>query len=99
MLLKSLSIQNFHFLAGFALTLCLPLAMAESPAFAVRGSQLTGPDQQDRGEPDWLAKMSNWKRGPNGQHATWLAAMRAWRTEQRVKIGYDDAQYRRPDLL
>jgi len=30
---------------------------------------------------------------------TWLAGMKAWRTEYLKKIGYSDAEYRRPELL
>ncbi len=76
----------------------LPAAMAAPIPIDVRGSQIAGPDQQDIGEADWLARLNNWKRDPNGKHEAWLAAMRSWRTGQLAKIQYDDAQYRRPEL-
>lgn len=75
-----------------------PAAAAEAPKIEPRGSQLPGPDQQDLGEADWLARLNNWKRDTTGQHGPWLEAMRSWRAEQLGKIGYDDAQYRRPEL-
>ena len=87
-----------HCLVGVLLANPGPAAAAEPPSIEVRGSQILGPDQQDSGEADWLARLNNWKRDATGQHAPWLAAMRSWRAERLAGIGYDDAQYRRPEL-
>jgi len=87
-----------HCLAGILLANAGLASAAEAPKIEVRGSQILGPDQQDSGEADWLARLNNWKRDTTGQHAPWLAAMRSWRAEQLAKTGYDDAQYRRPEL-
>ena len=72
--------------------------LAAAPVIEVRGSQILGPDQQDLGEPDWLARLNNWKRDTEGQYAPWLAAMQTWRSTRLAQIGYDDADYRRPEL-
>ena len=51
-------------LAGYFLSAAV--ATAAPISIEVRGSQLLGPDQQDVGEADWLARLNNWKRDPNG---------------------------------
>lgn len=89
-----------------ALSLGVASVHAASPAekgrdampITERGTQISGPDQDDRGEPEWQARMDNWRRDPGGTHAAWLRAMRLWRDEQRRRIHFDDAQYRRPDM-
>jgi formylglycine-generating enzyme required for sulfatase activity len=41
--------------------------------------------------------------GPPGTDAadqkTWLADLRQWRNERRIRIGFDDSQYKRPEFL
>lgn len=82
-----------------ACTQAAPADAASDPMkITVQGTQIAGPDQDDRGEPDWLARMNNWRRDPAGTHAAWLRAMQAWREAERRRIGFDDAQYRRPEL-
>ena len=80
---------------------CLLFAIlhAAPPSLEFKGSQIVGPDQDDRGEQDWLAKLNNWKRDPAGAHAAWLQQMRAWRSTELAKMGYSDAEYRRTELL
>ncbi len=34
----------------------------------------------------------------NGSRGQWLREMKSWRTEHLTRMGYDDAQYRRPEL-
>ncbi|MCV2358665.1 formylglycine-generating enzyme family protein [Paucibacter sp. TC2R-5] len=90
-------------LAGL-ITIGLLLTMAVQGQAATveikpRGSQIAGPAQEDRGEPDWQARMNNWQRDSAGEFEPWLQAMRAWRTQQLKAMAYDDAQYRRPELL
>lgn len=76
----------------------MTVVVAELPAIELRGSQILGPAQQDLGEADWLARLNNWKRDTQGQYPAWLQAMQNWRNSQRASMGYDDAQYRRPEL-
>lgn len=73
-------------------------ARADAVRIELKGSQLSGPAQEDRGEEPWRAALDNWKRDYAGSRAAWLDAMRAWRTEQLRRIGYDDRHYRRPEL-
>lgn len=38
--------------------------------------------------------------GPgSGEHQAWLNDLRQWRRERLIRMGYDDAEYRRPELL
>jgi len=72
---------------------------AEPLKVEVRGSQLVGPAQQKTSDPAWLTGLNNWKLDTTGTTSEWLTVMRAWRQERLAKINYDDAQYRRPELL
>ena len=36
--------------------------------------------------------------GAGVDNAAWFAAMQQWRTQQKAAIGYDGAQYDRPEL-
>jgi len=80
---------------GFA---CALRAANAEVKIEVRGSQIAGPAQEDRGEEAWRAALDNWKRDYAGSRAAWLVALRAWRAEQLQRLRYDDAQYRRPEL-
>ena len=85
---------------GLIFGLSAQFLRGQTTTIELRGSQISGPAQQKIGtDPDWFASMTNWRRDPTGAHAEWLQAMRAWRKEQLAKIHYDDAQYRRPELL
>ena len=35
----------------------------------------------------------------SGEHQAWLDDLRQWRHERLIRMGYDDAEYRRPELL
>lgn len=74
------------------------VTQAQDVKIEVRGSQIVGPAQQDQGEPDWMARLNNWKRDVAGARSGWLQAMQAWRSEQWKKLGYDGAEYQRPEL-
>ena len=85
---------------GLIFGLSAQFLRGQTTTIELRGSQIPGPAQQKIGtDPDWFANMTNWRRDPAGAHAEWLRAMRAWRQEQLARIQYDDAQYRRPELL
>ena len=50
--------------------------------------------------PGWpFATIGKWKMDVNAAAEGWLAALTVWRREHLIRIGYDDAQYRRPELL
>jgi gamma-glutamyl hercynylcysteine S-oxide synthase len=49
--------------------------------------------------PPWPKSLfGQWRLEPIAEAAGWLEAHRAWRHEHLTRIGYDDAQYRRPEL-
>lgn len=52
------------------------------------------------GAPGWpFADIGHWKIDPGRSADDWVAELRDWRREHLVRIGYDDANYHRPELL
>jgi gamma-glutamyl hercynylcysteine S-oxide synthase len=50
--------------------------------------------------PGWpMANIGQWRIDVQGSVATWLAEMKVWRHEHLIRMGYDDAEYRRPEFL
>jgi formylglycine-generating enzyme required for sulfatase activity len=49
--------------------------------------------------PGWpFAEIGHWKMDVNGTADDWLRDLRDWKREHLVRIGYDDTNYRRPEL-
>ena len=49
--------------------------------------------------PGWpFANIGKWQIDVAGSAEGWLAALTVWRREHLFRLGYDDAQYRRPEL-
>ena len=48
--------------------------------------------------PGWIAEAQSIMRVEPDQYQNWLSDMQAWRAERLIRIGYSDAQYRRPEL-
>ncbi|NRF65816.1 SUMF1/EgtB/PvdO family nonheme iron enzyme [Aquincola sp. S2] len=49
--------------------------------------------------PGWpFAEIGHWQIDVNAASADWLQGLREWRHEHLIRIGYDDAAYRRPEL-
>jgi gamma-glutamyl hercynylcysteine S-oxide synthase len=49
--------------------------------------------------PGWpFAEIGHWKVDVNASADDWIAELEDWRREHLVRIGYDDANYRRPEL-
>jgi formylglycine-generating enzyme required for sulfatase activity len=49
--------------------------------------------------PGWpFAEIGHWKMDVDGTADDWLRDLRDWRREHLVRIGWDDANYRRPEL-
>ncbi|MBB5208297.1 SUMF1/EgtB/PvdO family nonheme iron enzyme [Chiayiivirga flava] len=51
------------------------------------------------GAPGWpFAEIGHWMIDPNDSADDWVAELADWRREHLVRIGYDDGNYRRPEL-
>jgi len=49
--------------------------------------------------PGWpFAEIGHWKMDVDGSADDWIAELTDWRREHLARIGYDDANYRRPEL-
>ena len=49
--------------------------------------------------PGWpFAEIGHWKMDVDGSVDDWIAELTDWRREHLARIGYDDANYRRPEL-
>jgi iron(II)-dependent oxidoreductase len=50
--------------------------------------------------PGWpFAEIGHWKIDANASSDDWIRELQDWRREHLVRIGFDDANYRRPELL
>ena len=61
---------------------------------------LTGPYLPTPGKaPGWpFAEMGRWKIDADGAADEWVQGLIEWRREHLIRIGFDDALYRRPEL-
>src|ERR1700690_1547079 len=84
-------------LAFIPLAYC-SLALAQVSPVQPQGSQIPGPAQGGAGL-DWYSEMTNWRRDSAAAFPRWQEALRVWRNEQHIRMGYDDSEYRRPELL
>ncbi|MGH8221608.1 MAG: formylglycine-generating enzyme family protein, partial [Woeseiaceae bacterium] len=49
--------------------------------------------------PAWpMTNIGQWQVDVDGSAGAWLAAMREWRREHLIRIGYDDTEYRRVEF-
>ena len=49
--------------------------------------------------PGWpFAEIGHWKMDVGGSADDWVQELQDWRQEHLIRIGYDDANYRRPEL-
>ncbi len=50
--------------------------------------------------PGWpMANIGQWRIDVNAAVPVWLEEMRVWRAEHLIRMGYDDSEYRRKELL
>ena len=78
-----------------AAALCL---MAQDTRYQPDGSQIPGPGHPTA-DPGWMAELRQWETDRADVHQGWLADLRRWRHERLIRMGYDDSEYRRPELL
>ena len=70
---------------------------AQDTQYPPDGSQLPGPGR--RSTPEWVEELSEWETATQIEHDSWLRDLKQWRHERLIRMGYDDAEYRRPELL
>ncbi|HUB34909.1 MAG TPA: hypothetical protein VMA31_17865, partial [Bryobacteraceae bacterium] len=80
-----------------ALLFLLPLA-AQDTRYPPEGSQIPGPGQTPP-QPQWVTSLLQFRASGNSEFAAWLADLKQWRHERLIRMGYDDAEYRRQELL
>ena len=86
----------FALAAGAALHLSAQVPVVETDLKHTIGPHLTLPGKT----PAWpLSNIGKWRIDVNASVEAWLADVKVWRTEHYIRMGYDDAQYRRPELL
>ena len=71
--------------------------VAQVNKYRPTGEQIPGPASAPP-MPGWLGEMEGWARERPSEFQDWLSDIQAWRAEYLVRIGYNDAEYRRPEL-
>ena len=73
----------------------LPVATEYKFSHVTTGRYLPTPGKA----PSWpFAEIGHWQVDANGSADDWIRELRDWRREHLTRIGYDDANYRRPEL-
>ncbi|MEO5962304.1 MAG: SUMF1/EgtB/PvdO family nonheme iron enzyme, partial [Thermomonas sp.] len=73
----------------------LPVATEYKFSHVTTGRYLPTPGKA----PSWpFAEIGHWRIDPNASADDWIRELRDWRREHLTRIGYDDANYRRPEL-
>jgi len=72
------------------------VTLAQDTRYPPDGSQIPGPGRT--ATPDWVKELSEWQIASSGEHAAWLHDLKQWRHERLIRMGYDDSEYRRPEL-
>ena len=73
------------------LLLLAPFLFAQDTAVQPQGGQFPGPSKSPA--------LHDSPADAEAAHQAWLTDLKTWRTERLTRMGYDDAQYRRPELL
>lgn len=86
--------------AVFALVIAAMFSASSSSAqdtsLQMRGEQIDGPACASL--PEWYLRAPT-GRCTQAQIDAWLTDMRHWRMERRIRVGFDDAQYQRPEFV
>jgi len=70
---------------------------AQDTKFEPKGEQIPGPDDA-KTYTGQCCYRSDEIKDPAQAFKTWIEDVRHWRTERRIRIGYDGSQYERPEL-
>ena len=79
---------------------CAAVLIAASAIAAAQETKYR-PVGQQIPAPDCLTVRDIWETTPcnDAAHQLWLKDLNHWRTERRIRTGYDDARYRLPALM
>ena len=77
--------------------LLMPVVLAQDTRHEPKGNLFPGPGQGADGL-NWVNEMESWSADPKADFPYWLHDLKVWRHERLTRMGYDDAQYRRPEL-
>ena len=77
--------------------LFMPVVLAQDTRHEPKGNLFPGPGQGADGLK-WVNEMESWSADPKADFPYWLHDLKVWRLERLTRMGYDDAQYRRPEL-
>ena len=61
------------------------------------GNQIPGPGEGSSAL-SWLSDMGHWTVDPASDFDAWLKDLKIWRAERLTRMGYNDSEYRRPEL-
>ncbi len=79
-------------------TLGSALAIAQDMQHQPQGNQIPGPGQSIGANLTWFNDMTSYRGDPDADHDAWLRDLKAWRAERLTRMGYDDAEYLRPEF-
>jgi len=79
-----------------AMLLVRVVSRAQDSRFSPNDQQMPVPECLSAAKDLWLAGS---KQCSETEHASWLADIRHWRDERRIRIGYDGSRYDLPALL
>lgn len=83
---------------GFVLlSLFASCLMAQDTKFEPKGEQIPGPDDA-KTYTGQCCYRSDEIKDPAQAFKVWIEDVRHWRTERRIRIGYNGSQYERPEL-
>ena len=74
------------------------LAAGQDMQHQPQGNQIPGPGQAVGANLGWFNEMTSFRSDGNADRDAWLRDLRAWRAERLTRMGYDDAEYRRPEF-
>lgn len=78
-------------------TLALFSLLGQDTLHQPEGNQINGPGEPTS-RPGWIQSIQEYKRDPATDRKAWLHDLKVWRHEHLIRMGYNDAEYRRPEF-
>src|SRR5579864_2119023 len=84
-----------------SLALCPLLAaaalFAQDTKHRPEGNQIPAPGESGNAI-GWVNNLGYWETDSTAEFDAWLSDLKTWRAEHLTRMGYNDAEYRRPEL-